>query len=37
MTGGRLVEHASPDFMIVARDGLPCYPAAAQESLPGTS
>ena len=28
MTGGRLVEHLPPDFMIAAADGLPCYPAA---------
>jgi uncharacterized protein (DUF488 family) len=37
MTGGRLVEHQPPDFMVVADDGLPRYPAAAQEPLPGTS
>lgn len=33
MTGGRLADHEPPDFMIAAADGLPCYPAAGQESL----
>ena len=28
MTGGRLVDYRPPEFMIVADDGLPCYPAA---------
>jgi uncharacterized protein (DUF488 family) len=27
MTGGRLLAHEPPDFMVVADDGLPCYPA----------
>lgn len=28
MGDGRLVDHEAPDFMVVAADGLPCYPAA---------
>jgi uncharacterized protein (DUF488 family) len=28
MTGGRIVEHRPPDFMVAGADGLPCYPAA---------
>jgi uncharacterized protein (DUF488 family) len=37
MTGGRLVEHRPPEFMIVADDGLPCYPATGQGSMFGGS
>jgi uncharacterized protein (DUF488 family) len=37
MTGGRLVDHRSPDFMIAADDGLPCYPAAGHGSTPGSN
>jgi uncharacterized protein (DUF488 family) len=33
MTGGRLVDHVPPDFMVVGDDGLPCYPGAAQSTL----
>jgi uncharacterized protein (DUF488 family) len=29
MTGGRLVAHRPPEFMVAAADGLPCYPAPA--------
>jgi uncharacterized protein (DUF488 family) len=28
MTGGRLVAHEPPDFMVAGEDGLPCYPAS---------
>ncbi len=35
MTGGRLVEHQPPEFMIAAADGLPCYPAAGEGSVSG--
>jgi uncharacterized protein (DUF488 family) len=34
MTGGRLVDHRPPEFMVAADDGLPCYPAAGQLQLP---
>lgn len=27
MTGGRLLAHELPEFMVVDEDGLPCYPA----------
>jgi uncharacterized protein (DUF488 family) len=33
MTGGRLVDHRPPDFMVVGEDGLPCYPSAGQGNL----
>jgi uncharacterized protein (DUF488 family) len=35
MPGDRLVEHEPPPFAIRADDGLPVYPAAGQEPLPG--
>ncbi len=35
MPGGRLVEHVPPPFAIRGADGLPLYPAAGQEPLPG--
>jgi uncharacterized protein (DUF488 family) len=36
MTGGRLIAHQAPGFMVAAEDGLPCYPAAGQDSLLGS-
>jgi len=36
MPGGRLVDHEPPPFAIRGDDGLPVYPAAGQESLPGS-
>jgi len=36
MPGGREAAHRTPDFMVVAEDGLPCYPAPADGLLPHT-
>jgi uncharacterized protein (DUF488 family) len=37
MTGGRLVPHQPPEFMIAAEDGLPCYPATGHGSTSGSN